>query len=183
MMLEKLKNLNKKWYLLLVLIVLLGGGGGLAAKLYFRQQHQMNMQANAAVQMARSVEQDLLYLDSTSTLKLSQDQAKATLPLIEKMPAANITSSPSIGDLTKQVYEILTPVQYQALIENDKSITGNVEKERQVGKKGNRVEDSRELRKTEHNDKGFADPKADALQDIVIKMLKERSTEITKNPV
>jgi hypothetical protein len=182
-MFGKLKNLNKKWYLLLVLIILLGLCGGLAAKIYLRQQLQKNIQANGGVQMVRSVEQDLLYLDSTSTLKLSPDQAKTILPLVEKMSASNTTSSPSINDLAKQAYEVLTPVQYQALIDYGKSVTGNVEKERQDGKKENRRGDSREFEKTEHNTKGIADPKTDALKDIVIKMLKERSTEIIKSPV
>lgn len=174
-MFEKLKNLNKKWYLLLVLILFLGTCAG-AAKFYFRQQ------ANV-VQTARSVEQDLLYLDNTSTLKLSPDQAKAMLPLIEKMSTSNTTSSPSISDLAKQVYEILSPVQYQALTAYGKLGTGKVESEREYGKKGNRRGDSRELEKAIFNSKGIGDPKADALNDIVIKMLKERSVEIVNNPV
>ena len=179
-MFEKLKNLKKKWYLLLVLILLLGAGGGLAAKYYFRQQ---NIQANIGVQLTRSVEQDLLYLDNNSTLKLSPDQAKAILPLIEKMSTSNANSSPSISDLTKQVYEILSPVQYQALIDYGEPGTGKVESEREYGKKGNRRGDGREFEKVEFNSKGIGDPKADALKDIVIKMLKEGSVEIIKNPV
>ncbi|ODA38795.1 hypothetical protein [Desulfosporosinus sp. BG] len=183
MMLEKLKSLNKKWYLLLALIILLGGGGGIAAKFYSRQQQQMNMQANVAAQMARSVEQDLVVLDNSSTLKLSPEQAKAILPLIEKMPAATTTSSPSINDLVKQVYEILTPVQYQTLTDYGKSVTKNIDKERQDGEEGNQRGERREFQKAEHNTKGIADPKTDAIQDIVIKMLKERSVETIKNQV
>ncbi|EGW36886.1 hypothetical protein [Desulfosporosinus sp. OT] len=182
-MFEKLKNHNKKWYLLLVLIILLGACGGLAARFYLRQQFQQNMQVNIGAQMARSVEQDLLYLDNTSTLKLSPDQAKAILPLIEKVSTSNTNSSPSINDLAKQIYEILNPVQYQALIDSSKSVAGNVEEKRQDGKKGNRRENSREFEKSEHITKGITDPKVDALKDIVIKMLKERSTEITKKSV
>lgn len=153
----------------------LGSCGGLAAKFYFRQQFEKNTQANVGAQMARSVEQDLLYLDTASTLKLSPDQAKAILPLIEKMSTSSTNSSPSINDLAKQVYENITPVQYQALIDYGKPVTGNVEMEGQDDKKGNRRGDSREFKETEHNSKGTADPKADALKDIVIKMLKDRS--------
>ncbi|TGE34983.1 hypothetical protein E4K67_27770 [Desulfosporosinus fructosivorans] len=172
-MFKKLKNLNKMWYLLLVLILLLGAGGGLAAKYYLRQ-------ANIGVQTARSVEQDLLYLDSTSTFKMSPDQAKTILPLIEKMSTSDTNSSPSINDLAKQVYEILTPVQYQTLTDHGKLGTGKAESD---GKKGNRRGDSRGFEKVGFNIIGIGDPKADALYDIVIKMLKERSVEIIKNPV
>lgn len=173
-MFEKLKNLNKKWYLLLVLIIFFGAGCGLYVKFYHIQQFQKNMQASTGEQIARTVEQDLLYLDTTSTLKLSPDQAKAILPLIEEMSTSFTNSLPTINDGAKKVYEILTPAQYQALI-NYEPVTGNVEKDRQEGKKNNRLWDNRKFDNTEHNAMGIADPKADALKDIVIKMLKERS--------
>ncbi|AET68447.1 hypothetical protein Desor_2918 [Desulfosporosinus orientis DSM 765] len=182
-MFEKLKKLNRKWYLLLVLVILLGGGGSFAAKYYLRQQFQKNMQANAGVHMTMSVEQDLLYLDNTSSLKLSPDQAKAILPLVEKMSNSDTNSSVSINDLAKQVYESLTPVQYQALTHYGNPVIGNVEREREDKdtKKDNRREDNQRFEKAEHYTKDIADPKADALQNIVINMLKERSSETTTN--
>lgn len=182
-MLEKLKKLNKKWYLLLVLAILVGGGGGFAVKYYFRQQFQKNMQANAGVHMTMSVEQDLLYLDNTSSLKLSSDQAKAILPLVEKMSSSDTNSSVSINDLAKQVYESLNPIQYQALTQIENPGKRNIEKdgEERDHNKDNRREDNHQFEDNEHYIKDIGDPKADALQNIVVKMLKERSAEPTNN--
>jgi len=174
---KKLKNLNKKWYLLLVAVLVIGAGSGMAAKFYYRQQFEKARQANIGLQIVRLVDMDLLYLEDTSTTKLSPDQAKAILPLIEKLSTANSSSSPSVTDLTKQIYENLFPVQYQALMNHGKLGTGNDYKEREDDKRGHRREDNHEFEKVKFNDKGIGDPKADALNNIVGKMLNERSAE------
>ena len=174
---EKLKNLNKKWYLLLVTVLVIGAGSGAAAKYYYRQQFEIARQANIGLQTVRVVDMDLLYLENTSTTKLSPGQAKAILPLIEKLPTANASSSPTATDLTKQIYENLSPVQYQALTEHGKLSTGNDYVERRDDKKGHGVEDNHDFRNVKANDKGIGDSKAEALNNIVGKMLKERSAE------
>ncbi len=174
---ERLKNVNKKWYLLLVIVLVIGAGGSIAAKIYFKQHNKRTREDNIVVRRVRLVEMDMLYIENSTTLKLTPDQAKQILPLIEKMSTSNSTSQ---TNLSRQIYEDLSPLQYQALMEHEKSVESKGIEVRGDDKDRHRHEDQYEFKKIKG--KGYGDPKEDALNSVVIKMLKERSAENAQKP-
>ncbi|MCL4440520.1 hypothetical protein [Desulforamulus aeronauticus] len=170
---EKLKKINKKWYLTLAAILVIGATGSAGAEYYFDQQAAAAKTERVSLQASREAVEDLLYLEKQETLKLSPDQAKTLLPLVEKISTTSDATSRT--DLAKQIYQTLTPDQYQAVSEQNKQDHRDV----RVKKDGkDRHDDEREHEfKGEADLKGTQSPKADALNQVVIQMLKTRGSE------
>lgn len=167
--LEKLKNIKRKWiYIGLALLIVVVGLGGTAAVLHERfDEHNKGEKDVNGYQTYY----DLLYLENTDNMKLSPEQAKAILPLAEKLASADKTTQP---DLEKSIYAQLTPQQYYSLLNgNDNTGTERGNKKYKNDKKGEEFRGARKggegLEKTDITVK--------SLQDVVIKMLKDKSTK------
>jgi hypothetical protein len=107
---EKLKTVKKKWLVLtsvLVLIVAIGGVCGTVMHMRYGFNYMHNDKGNLQTYY------NLLYLENTDTLKLTKDQAKALLPLAEKLSTADKTTQ---ADILKNIYNQLSPEQYSVLI-------------------------------------------------------------------
>jgi len=178
---DRLKHMNKKWYLLLFLVVLLilGIGGGLVVRKSIRHHYARAKSAEMSMQIFREVCTDLVYLEKFQTLRVTPEQAREMLPLMDQLSAAG---PPSQAPLAKQIYGALTPQQYAALLDKPDMLAGgrpwDQEGKRWLLHRGPFSHGEREFE--EH--KGFAregyryeSPKQQALGDVVIKMLKARS--------
>ena len=180
---ERLKHVNKKWYLLLILVVLLilGIGGGIVVRKSIRHHYARARSAGMYMQMFREVCTDLVYLEKFQMLRVTPEQAQKMLPLVDQLSAAG---PPSQAPLAKQIYGALTPQQYGALLDRPDILPGGSPWDH----KGKRCflqrawffHGDREFEKH----KGFSregylyeSPKQQALGDVMIKMLKVRSTE------
>ena len=180
---DRLKNVNKKWYLLLILVVLLivGIGGGIAVRKSIRHHYARARSAEMSMQIFREVCTDLVYLEKFQTLRVTPEQAREMLPLVDQLSAAG---PPSQAPLAKQIYGALTPQQYATLLDKPDMLAGgrpwDHEGKRCFLRGGWFFHGDREFEKH----KGFSregylyeGPKQQALGDVVIKMLKARSTE------
>jgi hypothetical protein len=167
--LEKLKTIKRKWiYIGLALLIVVVGLGGTAAVLHERFDGQDWGEKDIN---GYQTYYDLLSLENTDNMKLSPEQAKAILPLAEKLVSADKTTQP---DLEKSIYTQLTPQQYYSLLNgNDNTGTerGNIKY-----KNGKREEEFRGERKGGEG-LGKIDVTVKSLQDVVIKMLKGKSTK------
>jgi len=181
--LTKVKTIKKRWYLLLVIILLVIGG---SAAVHFNHEQQARTLATAKMgsQVNRQVDLDLVFLEKVSTTRITPDQAKEILPIMEKLSTATDLTTQS--DLAKQVYGTLTPTQYSVLMERQNQngqSTNEVDQEnhnRRGNKGGKAVRGDKGHDFSEGNSfygKGSLDPKEQALSSIVIKMLNDRSVE------
>ena len=151
-MFEKLKILNKKWFYFIFIIAILGIGGVIAGKLV-DERYEMKSEKAYPV-LANGINLDLLYLENTKSLQLTQDQAKELLPLVEKLGAK--TETDQLG-LVQKIYTLLNPQQYLAL----------------VNKEGTTMSQGRKD-SPEHGHKNeLVNVKEKAMGDVVIKMLKD----------
>lgn len=182
--LKKMKTIKKRWYFLLIVIVLVIGGSA-AVRFNHAQQFRTLAAAKMRSQINRQVDLDLVFLEKISSTKITPVQAKEILPVMEKLSAATDLTTQS--DLAKQVYAMLTPAQYSALMENQNvSSTNQVNQEspsRRDNKDGKEVRGAKGYDSTEGGSfyrKGFPDPKEQALSSVVIKMLNDRSVEQTQ---
>ncbi|MGE5415850.1 MAG: hypothetical protein ACM3UZ_03660 [Acidobacteriota bacterium] len=145
--------------------------------------------------LASPVLSDLMYVGTSPDLKLTPEQAKAILPLVEKLNKLSATkvtdetkeeaNQKAIADLNKQIYAQLTVQQYQALNSKDKiAANGNMPPQFlgkvKMDKRGHGEE--REFRGKDEfsgcgNMCGYGQGSArtQAMPDIVIKMLKDIS--------
>ena len=180
--LEKLKGINRKWFYLLVIIAILVIGGGIAGKVVHERHEKNGGKYSPAV--ADSVYLDLLYLESSDNLKITPDQAKAILPLVEKLAAGTTTAQ---LDLVQKIYSTLSPQQYQALL-NSGSNYPAPKKGEKPNRRGIRDElkgwkggDNREgIEGSLHNNfnmgrKGLNSSREEALGSVIIKMLTTRA--------
>lgn len=169
--LEKLKTINKKWrYLLMGAIVfglLIVFSGALLHWKFDKDYVQFNPVKTSAVY------RDLILLENTVNLKISPEQAKAILPLVEKMTNADDNVK---TDLSNQVYSQLNPQQIQLLLNRGDSI-------RQERKSGSpRGEDEFSKREFENiKSRENNDILVQSLPEVTIRMLKEKIAEIPQN--
>lgn len=177
---EKLKGINRKWFYLLIVIVIMVIGGGIAGEVVHERHEKNGEKYNPAV--ANSVYLDLLYLENNDSLKVTPDQAKAILPLIEKLAADTTTAQ---IDLVQKIYSSLSPQQYQALLNGGSNYLvpkngGKQEKRDDVrnewkGRQGGENRDEN----MKMGKKGFNSPREEALGSVIIKMLTTRAGETT----
>lgn len=171
---DKFKNINKKWYLLLIAVLILGIAGGIIAKKSIKYRYARLRSREAPLQAFQQVCMDLIYLEKFQTLKVTPEQAKEILPLVDQLSAAASSSQPT---LAKQIYGTLTPQQYEILLERQDILAGGRERERyhKRGFHGGRESGGqrRFLRDRNH----YWDAKQQALGDVVIRMLRVRSAE------
>lgn len=167
--LEKLKTIKRKWiYIGLALLIVVVGLGGTAAVLHERfDEHNRGEKDINGYQTYY----DLLYLENTDNMKLSSEQAKAILPLAEKLASADKTTQP---DLEKSIYAQLTPQQYYSLLNgNDNTGMERGNTKYKNGRKGEEFKGERGRGEDGKHPNG----KNDSLKDVVIKMLKDKSTK------
>lgn len=186
--------MNKKWFygiaaaLVVVVVIALIAG----ACFHHRYDDRFG-DRNAA--LATPVLSDLMYLGTSPDLKLTAEQAKTILPLVEKLnklaaiketdetkAAANKTA---IQDLNKKIYAVLTVQQFQALnaknaFMNNRNMQpqfANKEKMDRRGHEGGReFRGKGELRGCDGM-RGFGPDSGrnQAMPDIVVTMLKDIS--------
>ncbi|MHB1653309.1 MAG: hypothetical protein ACYCVD_12640 [Desulfitobacteriaceae bacterium] len=183
-LLQKFKGIKKRWYLLLIVILLVGGGA--AAKFHFRQYERTQEAQQAGTQTYRQVYTDLLYLENFPTLKVTPGQAKELLPLVDRVSS---TSDPTLQfDVEKQIYGMLTPVQYETLLDKQAGDSKDLAGKRDL-RGGPSAKNKRDYER-QHDSRGreafakgnYRDPMEQALGTVVTKMLTERSAEKAVSP-
>ena len=184
--LRKLKGVKKRWYLLLIVVLIIGGSA--AVRFDHAYQNKTLASGEMGSQIYRQVDLDLIHLENFVTAKITPVQAKAMLPLVERLSS---TTDPNTQlDLAKQVYGMLTPVQYAILMDGK-----NVSSIDQPNKGKQNDRDNRDMNEGQDSKgqdsregggfywKGHQDPKEQALGSVVIKMLNDRSIEQTQPKV
>ncbi|OLN33267.1 hypothetical protein [Desulfosporosinus metallidurans] len=183
---KRLKNVKKRWYLLLIVVLIIGGSA--AVRINHAHQNRALASAKMGSQIYRQVDLDLIHLENFVTAKVTPVQAKEMLPLVERLSAATDLNTQS--DLAKQIYGMLTPAQY-AILMDDKNVSSlnQVGKENQRGRDERGLKDGREGKENNYQEgygfnsfygQGIQDPKEQALGNVVIKMLNDRSAEQTQ---
>lgn len=181
--LQKLKNINKKWFYVLFILIILGIGG--AALKFIHERNDEDKAENNYLEKANPMYLDLLYLESSDNLKISPEQAKVILPLVEKVDKSN---SQTEFNLLKSIYSELNPQQYQAILtrndnynnKNDNQDRHWERKEERRGDEDNRKEyDNREEKRFGEGDnrENFNDLRELSLSNVILKTLKERALE------
>lgn len=164
---EKLKTIKRKWiYIGLALLIIVAGMGAAGVILHERFDEHNDGEKGTSGYQAYC---DLLYLENTDNMKISPEQAKAILPLAEKLASADKAAQPEI---VKSIYNQLTPQQYYSLL-NGENNTGTEGDNRKEGKvKG-------EFRGERRSVEGWKDAnvRSDTMKDVVIKMLKDKSAK------
>jgi len=163
-LLNKLKTVKKKWvYLSIGLIAIMIFGCAATAIVHHRfdrGEGEHNSQAYQAYY-------DLLRIENTDNLKLTSEQAKAILPLVDQLNKT--TEEKGQGDIIKNIYSNLTSQQYYSLL------TDNKASENGKGAKGGRGEKGR--RDSFEGKRGEANVSGGALEAVVLKMLKDISAQ------
>lgn len=168
----RVQGIKKRWYVLLVALLLVAGISG--AHFYVRQ-HFQKVASNGVNLVNRQVDLDLIYLENYPTQKITTDQAKQILPILDRLNGT--TDSKVQQDLAQQIYGQLTPAQYSLIMDQGKgnSING---KDR-AGFRGRGREDGQEhegLRGEEKSiGRGQTNPREQALSNVTLKMLQDRS--------
>lgn len=172
--LERFKEVNRKWMWLLIVLIALCIGGGIVEDVGERHEGKPN-QSYAAV--LNGVCQDLLYLNTNEGFKLTGEQAKAMLPLIGGLKSA--TSESTQLDIAQKIYTILTPQQYQALLQKDslKNETRGSQSGIRGGAHYGGKEHSWEHEDFEGNAGAWGEAREAALSNVVTKMLKDKAAE------
>lgn len=169
----RVKGIKKRWYVLLVIILLIVGITG--TRFYVWEHFQKQVESNQASLINRQVDLDLIYLENYPTQKITSDQAKQILPLLDRLNGT--TDSKTQQELAQQIYGQLTPAQYSLIMDQGKGnfVNGNGQssfhgKEREVGHDREGVK---------RGDKGInrwqSDPREQALSNVTLKMLQDRS--------
>lgn len=169
--LENLKKVKKRWYILILFVLVVGGAGG-AWEVYER--------SSQPVRVSEQIFTDLVYLESVPGFKLTPEQAKGILPLVNQLASAQ--DSKSQNDLERQIYASLNPSQYSQLIrkENEGNTLDSNRGDKGENDRGDLEDHKRDYKRSDREDfgrEGLTDPKKEALKDIVIKMLQDRSGE------
>lgn len=180
-LLNKLKTVKKRWYLLLIIVVIIGGS---AAARFNHARYETLASTKMGPQVIRQVNLDLVLLEKVDTTRVTPAQAKEILPLMEKLSLATDLTVQS--DLAKQVYGMLTPMQYSVLMDSQNQTIKSPNQEDQRNHSGQDNESRKETREAKgHNfdeggssdGKGSLAPKEQALSSVVMKMLNDRSAE------
>jgi hypothetical protein len=174
---EKFKGIKKRWYFLMVLILLIALAG--VAKYGVEKHFKTQIATERVQQTYQLVGNDLLYLENFQSMKITQEEAKALLPLVERL--ASSTDQNLQRDLAKEIYGQLTPQQYATLLDqgkgsgenqfNGKNVNG------EIRKGGERPKETMEKdflgdRKSNKNGNTIRE---EALSNVVEKMLTDRS--------
>lgn len=180
--LKKMKTAKKRWYLLLIIVVIIGGS---AVVRFNHARYRTSASAKMGSQVNRQVDLDLVLLEKFgSAAKVTPVQAKEILPLMEKLSTATDLTTQS--DLAKQVYGMLTPVQYSVLMDSQNQNVRSTNPANQGNHSSRDNQDKKEVRGAKGHDsregdsfygKGSQDPKEQALSNVIIKMLNDRSAE------
>lgn len=174
---EKLKGIKKRWYWLTVLILIIAIVG--VAKFSVETHFKTQIATKSVQQTYQVVGNDLLYLENFQSMKINQEEAKALLPLFERL--ASSTDQNLQRDLAKEIYGQLTPQQYATLLDQGKGSGenefrgGNLDGEmRNRGERGkeNGEKDFRGDRKSNKNGNTIRE---EALSNVVEKLLTDRS--------
>jgi len=175
---EKLKGIKKRWYLLtaLILIVAIGGVAKFSIETHVRGQFG----SENVPQTYQIVCTDLLYLENFQSMKITQEEAKVMLPLVDRL-ASSIDQNLK-RDLAKEIYGQLTPQQYATLLDQEGSRANVLSGRNQDGelKKGKGEERGKYSREKDFNgdrefDKNGNTIREQALSSVVEKMLTDRS--------
>lgn len=174
---EKLKGIKKRWYLLTVLILIIAIGG--VVKYSVETHFKAQIATERVQQTYQLIGNDLLYLENFQSMKITQEEAKALLPLVDRL--ASSTDQNLQRDLAKEIYGQLTPQQYATLLDqgkgsgenelNGKNRDGELRKSGEHGKE-NTEKDFRGDRKFNKNGNTIRE---EALNNVVEKMLSDRS--------
>lgn len=184
---QKLKSINRKWIYIAAAVLIVLVAGSIAGRVLHRGFEMRYMKSQ--IENSNPIYHDILYLENTSALKLAPDQAKAMIPLAEKMNTA--TDKTVKSDLSKQLYSLLTPQQYQALSTggNNRGSMGpgygpqsnpNNGMEKRNGRDGNEKGRMDSHRFGAGYSNGYNNAREKALPDVVMKLLKTRSEEPSK---
>lgn len=171
----KFKNLHKKFrYTLIVLLILIIGGGIVGGVAKHRFEREDRTQSSPMV--INEVNRDLLYLENMDSTKLTQEQAKTIASYIEKVPGSKEAAQ---VDLAKKIYGVLTPEQYQTLLDrNDATVQGDESGFSRNGREDKKGENGKEKGFKGHdrfnNDSGNI--REQAIGDVVTNMLKDIET-------
>lgn len=184
---QKLKNINRKWIYITaaILVVLIVGCFAIRG---FHRGFEMRQQ-KYQIENYTPLYQDILSLENSASLKITPDQAKSLLPIVEKL---NTTDKTVKAALSKQAYALLTPQQYQALSNGGRNLgpmepgngfqkSPNSSKEREKGMGGDRGKGRMDNQRFGHGfSNGYNNAREQALPDVVMKLLKTRSQETPK---
>lgn len=174
---EKLKGINKKWLYLLAVLVVLGIGGTIAGEVIGERIEQKIGKYNPA--LSRDVYLDLLYLENNEPTKINAEQAKELLPLVERV--SKVSDSTQFT-MVQNIYSLLTPQQYQALLNKDNNVV-KPEGEKDTKRRGREQYDKRDQRidgdymesfDFKHEGQKYNNAKEAAIENVVIKMLKDK---------
>ncbi|HBP64299.1 MAG TPA: hypothetical protein DD730_08510 [Desulfosporosinus sp.] len=179
---KKIKTIRKRWYLLLIIVVIIGGSA--AVRINHSRQNKTLATAKMGSQVNRQVDTDLVLLETFASAKVTPVQAKVILPLMEKLSTA---TDPTVqSDLAKQVYGLLTPAQYSILMDSQNINVQSTNQPNQGDPNSRNNKGGKEIRSDKGHDfgegnsfegKNFQDPKEQALSNVVLKMLNDRSAE------
>ena len=156
---------RKLTYVVLALVVVLALGGIIGVIMHhehhnYKGEHHNYSKEDKKINQSYQVCYNLLYLENTDNMKLSSDEAKALIPLVQKLSTTSTKTNQT--DLIKNIYKQLNSQQYYALLNNGNNLSGE---NRNEGK------DRFEKDKNKENIMG------DTSKDIVVKMLNDVSTK------
>jgi hypothetical protein len=161
----KLKTIKRKWIYLAVVVIVVALAGGIAAKVCHERFEDRNGE-NKGMNSYQTY-YDLLYLENTNDSKISPEQAKVLVPLVEKL--STTTDETALSNLEKDIYKQLTPGQYYNLLNSNNSLNGkNHEK---LGRNRDGFEGGFKYGKGENEGKMMYI----TIKDVVLKMLKDKS--------
>ncbi len=174
-----LRKLTKKQWIVVVALLVIIIGGGVGARIFLHERS--GVQDKAKVQVYRQICSDLLYLEQFDTLKLKPAQAKQILPLIDRMSASSDANTQL--DLAKQIYGILTPVQYETLLTSQPDSGQNKldARNNRTDREDGNYREERDSR-VEHGIRPQPNPnnlRLQAMGNVVNAMLKQRANETT----
>lgn len=162
---KKVKDVKRKWiYIVLVVVIVLIAGGITAYAMHEHGDHHHGRHGDKKASISYEAYYNVLYLQNTDNLKISKEEAKALLPLFQKLSATTDKTSEKDKDtITTNIYKQLNSQQYYALISN-----GNNDKNKGNGKFECRHNKAKEYKNGDIND---------SIKDVVTKML----TDIASN--
>ena len=180
--LDMLKRINKKWLILLAVVLIVGIIGSIVANIWVQRKHSGTKTDKVVVQVSREVMLDFLYLEQFDSLKLSPEQAREILPLADSL----VTSDSSLQvEQAKQIYGMLTPLQYQAL-DNRQEVSNEAPRDYKKNRKlkgfdsrrGLQIAYGKQVSKLSLKKfQNFQNIREEALSNVIINMLKARGSE------
>jgi hypothetical protein len=161
----KLKTIKRKWIYIAAAIIVVALAGGVATKVCHERFEDKNGEHKGL--NSYQTYYDLLYLENTNDLKISAEQAKVLVPLVEKL--STTVDKTALSDLESNIYKLLTPEQYYNLL-NVGNNGSNGKNHEMFGRKRGGFEGGNKFGKGE-NEGNIMDG---TIKDIVVKMLKDK---------